>query len=127
LIAGFILAITVYFRPSLVWVIAATAGSAVGLYLSPNLVIQGHRVVNTEKFAIVVLVLVIIVWATETANSIYTTTFFAALVAVVHSALRQKSMKSKVSNFVDTSGVTSGLKKVQDEIKRVGDEVKKVS
>jgi len=76
LIAGFILAITVYFRPSLVWVIAATAGSSVGLFLAPNLVIQGHRVVNTEKFAIVVLVLVIVVWATETANSIYTATFF---------------------------------------------------
>jgi len=125
LIAGFILAVTVYFTPALVVVIATSVGTGVGLFLQPSLVVSGHRVVDTEKLAVVLILSVIIVWLTETSNVIYTAFFFTSIITITHSALRKKSLKGSVSNFVDTAGLTSGVKQAKDTLRKVGEDFQK--
>eukprot|EP01118_Nematostelium_gracile_P007145 TRINITY_DN230_c0_g1_i1.p1 TRINITY_DN230_c0_g1~~TRINITY_DN230_c0_g1_i1.p1 ORF type:complete len:185 (-),score=45.66 TRINITY_DN230_c0_g1_i1:82-597(-) len=116
-----IITLGLYFAPTLFWVLAVPGAVGGGLFLTPKLEVSGHRFTSQEKGAIQALVLIFFIWWTQTAWTIYTVAFLLAAVILSHAVLRKKSIKSTVSNFVDTSGV----KGVRDDAKKTANMFKR--
>jgi len=120
-----ILCLATWFRTSLLWVVLFTSATAFGVISYPKLEIAGHIVGDVEKYAFTVFVLVVSIWWTETASTIYSFVFLTALIILAHSIFRRRSIKSQLSNFVDTSGVSKVKQKIQTEAKKLQNEVNK--
>jgi hypothetical protein len=118
-----VVTLSLYFTPALFWVIAIPAAIGGGLFLAPpGFAISGHVLTDVEKYAATAILFVVSTYVSETAYTLYSIVFLVALIVLGHSAMRKKSIRSKVSNFVDTSGVN----KLGGEINRLGSEIKRV-